>query len=245
MPCEEKPPNPADGDVELATDPKVLAPEEAKLLNPPPPAKEPKVADPPNDGLLPNLGGEPNDGEPPNTAEPPNVELLPKPEVFCGVVIPKALWVVSPPLAPVFACPPKPVLPNVELVVIPAPKELVLVGAPKVPVLLWPPNKLNCGLAFAKVVDPKIFLLALSSLGLLPSPLKNPPPLLAVLLPIPKADPKGKEGSCVVVLPDANGDVTTGEGWPNPDVPPELVTLWPNKLVPEACVVVPPKILVL
>lgn len=68
---------------ELATDPNVEAPVEAKLLKPPPAFPDrgdPKVAVPPNVGGLPNFGGEPNAGAPPNVAGLPKPELLPKPD---------------------------------------------------------------------------------------------------------------------------------------------------------------------
>lgn len=130
------------------------------------------------------------------------------------------------PVATLLAGPPNPGFPKVELVLVccPVPKvELVLACCPV------PPNKLNWGFALINEVDPNIFLLAFSSLGLLPSPLKKPPPP-PVLLATPKPEElNGDEvASCDVVLVGENSETVTADDWPNPipllEVPLELET---------------------
>lgn len=93
--------------------------------------------------------------------------------------------------------------------------------------VLEPPNKLDCGLMAENAVEPKTFLLALSSLGLLPSPLKKPPPL-SVPAPNPAEDPNS-EVSGLLVLVVENGEELAAELWPNTD--PSLPLLNPELIV--------------
>lgn len=96
-----------------------------------------------------------------------------------------------------------------------------------------------------KDVEPNTFLLALSSLGLLPSPLKKPPPL-SVPVPNPVEDPNGVDSGFGVLVVE-KGEAFAAELWPNTDPPlplllPEFMVDCPNNDDPEDTAGVPPNI---
>lgn len=121
------------------------------------------------EGLEPNDAPPPNAGEPPKEGGLPNTGALPKPPGFAGDEKDPKPWdaTLPPPVLKVplgFCSPKEACCPNPNVL------------APLFPKRLLAPVCADCPNPPVETAVPNGFLLAASSLGLPPRPLKNPPP---------------------------------------------------------------------
>lgn len=186
-----------------------------------------------NDGADPNAAAPPNAGEPPKEGGLPNTGALPKPPGFVGVENEPKPWDATLP-APVLKVPAGFCSPKDDCC--PKPKAL----APLFPNKLLAPVCEGCPKPPEEAVAPNGFLLAASSLGLPPRPLKNPPPAVepGALAELEPNRPPPDDGCCwpnTLPVPPCCPNTGVAEEQPKPEGCPKLnpddedvVVLLPN-----------------